>query len=324
MTSPPSLGSGVLPSSSPALLPSPSPSPHPGQQTEWDKKREEGKAASQANLWNKARDAYRAAWQIKQDWKVAANLGRAGAPAWQAPGRAAEHLTYAVREAPASLAQDAPAEWNALRDLLQTAQNKVGRLSITVEPAGAEVVVAGLPVGIAPLTGPVFVDSGTVAVDARAPGYVVGSVSVRAGARKEETVRLVLVLMPAAAPTPLAKPVESRVAGGMSSKRLAGIVIGGVGVAGLVSSAVTNALAMKEQGNILPGCKTAGQCSQDDLNAERRGKTLTIGTGVALGLGLAGAGAGAYFLVTSFTEKKSNASLSVTLEGTGMSVRGKF
>jgi hypothetical protein len=211
----------------------------PGQQTEWDKKREEGKAASQANLWNKARDAYRAAWQIKQDWKVAANLGRAELQLGKHRD-AAEHLAYAVREAPPSLAQDAPAEWNALRDLLQTAQNKVGRLSITVEPVGAEVVVAGLPVGIAPLSGPVFVDSGTVAVDARAPGYVVGSVSVNAGAGKEETVRLVLVLMPAAAPTPLAKPVESRAAGGMSGKRLAGIVIGGVGVAGLVSSAITN------------------------------------------------------------------------------------
>jgi hypothetical protein len=166
----------------------------PAQEAEWEKKRAEGKAAAQSFQWAKARDAYAKTWAIKQDWKLAANLGRAELNVGKHRD-AAEHLDYFMREAPPNLATETPDEWKELRDMLAKARVKVGALVITVEPAGAEVPVNGLPVGKAPLPGPVFVEPGAVVVEARADGYALGNASVKAVAGKEEAVRLVLTAM---------------------------------------------------------------------------------------------------------------------------------
>lgn len=164
----------------------------PVQQAEWDKRRAEGKAAAHFSQWAKALEAYQVAWAIKRDWQLAANLGRAELTLHKYRD-AAEHLSYVLREAPPSLATEAPAEWNDLRQMLRKARAKVGALIIIVEQPGAEVLVNGLIVGEAPLSALVFVDPGEVTVEARAKGFALGSVLIKAVAGREQGVSLALV-----------------------------------------------------------------------------------------------------------------------------------
>lgn len=281
----------------------------PAQQTELAKHRDEGKAASKANLWDKARDAYKAAWQLKRDWKTAANLGRAEFQLGKHRD-AAEHLTYAIREAPPSLAQEAPAEWNVLREMLQRARAKVGALNIAVEPAGAEVQVGGLPVGKAPLQAPVFVEPGQVAIDARAPGYAVGKVSVSAVGGEEESVKLVLAWD---------KSAERQ--GGMSRKRQAGFVAAGVGVAGLAVGTVTGIFALIKHHDAWK-CGALG-CNQSNYDAADAGKKLTAASTVAFALGLAGGGVATWLLWTTWP-RKSSVGLTILPGGGGLTVNSSF
>lgn len=294
----------------------------PSQQTEWDHQREEGKSASQAGQWQKARDAYHAAWQLKQDWKLAANLGRAEFQV----GRyrdAAEHLAYCIREAPPGLSREAPAEWNALRDLLQKARGKVEALAITVEPAGAEVVVGGVVVGRAPLRDPVFVEPGMVTIEARMAGYATGRVSLTAGAGKEEAVKLVL-----AAPVSVPVKVVEQPAGverpRVSGKQLAGFVAAGVGVVGLGIGGVTGIMALGKYGETWNGCsRSAAHCPQENTDAARAGTALTAASTTAFALGLVGAGVGTYLLWTTWP-RRGSVGLTTLPGGGGLTVTSAF
>lgn len=60
----------------------------------------------------------------------------------------------------------------ALDQSLAVIQDHLGRVEITGDPAGAEVLVNGRPVGKLPLTEAVRVSAGQVDIDLRAPGFV--------------------------------------------------------------------------------------------------------------------------------------------------------
>jgi hypothetical protein len=89
----------------------------------------------------------------------------------QALGRWADsdlHLTEAMKAK-----QDPWIQRNrpAIEDALNRAKANVGRVEITGEPAGAEVLVGGRSVGQVPLGAPIAVSAGTVDIELRAPGY---------------------------------------------------------------------------------------------------------------------------------------------------------
>ncbi len=58
----------------------------PAQRAEWERLRNEGKAAAQVSDWKKALKAYQGAWLIHKDWNLAANLGKGRAELGEAPG----------------------------------------------------------------------------------------------------------------------------------------------------------------------------------------------------------------------------------------------
>jgi hypothetical protein len=61
-----------------------------------------------------------------------------------------------------------------IEDSLKVAKRNVGRVEITGDPTGAEVLVNGRVVGRVPLTQPVKVIAGSVDIELRAPGYRAG------------------------------------------------------------------------------------------------------------------------------------------------------
>lgn len=276
----------------------------PAQHAEWEKKRDLGKAEKQRERWAKAREAYLGAWQIKKDWNLAANLGLVELKLGKHRD-AAEHLDYAVREAPPGLAAEAPDEWNKLRELQRKTLAKVGALAITVKPAGAEVLVNGLPVGKAPLSGPVFVEPGQAAVEARAEGFALGNASVRAFAGTPVAVKLVLVpvgkkgdLPPPAPPVVQPRPYKPFIIGGAAVAGL-GVILGGVfaGVSNGKSSASHELQGHKPPNKVFE-CDNGPECKAifDSLQGQRQTFAgLSISSFIAAGVG---AGVLTYGLVT--------------------------
>jgi len=107
---------------------------------------------------------------------------------------AASHLSFARRELPESHPADAPAK---LERWLAEVKLQVGTLQLEA-PTGAEVLVDGKTVGVAPIKGDVFVAPGTHTVAARANGAQVASEHVDIAKGGVQTVRL----LPQKADTP--------------------------------------------------------------------------------------------------------------------------
>jgi hypothetical protein len=97
---------------------------------------------------------------------------------------------------------------STLNAQLATAKSQIGELYIIGEPAGADVLVNGKPVGKLPLSGPVRLDKGRVDVQVRAPGYVGSSdtVTIAGGRREDRSYRLQREAVAVAPPPPVVAP----------------------------------------------------------------------------------------------------------------------
>jgi len=75
---------------------------------------------------------------------------------------------------------------------LEDAKRNIGELAISATPAGAEILVNGLPAGHAPLAAPVRVDKGRAEVQVRANGYVptTETVTIVGGKREQRSFAL--------------------------------------------------------------------------------------------------------------------------------------
>ena len=91
-----------------------------------------------------------------------------------------------------------------LKAQLATAKTQIGELYIVGEPAGAEVLVNGKPVGRLPLSAPIRLDKGRADVQVRAPGYVAStdSVVMVGGKREDRSYRLQREAVAVAPPPP--------------------------------------------------------------------------------------------------------------------------
>jgi len=123
---------------------------------------QEGNAAMKLHQWQRAYDAYLAAWRQRPHWQVAGSLGQVELKL-DKHRAAALHLAFFLREAK----DVAPEELKHVREWLEQARAKVGALTIKVEPAGSEILIDGLGVGQAPLGVEVFVEPGKHLVEAR-------------------------------------------------------------------------------------------------------------------------------------------------------------
>jgi len=119
--------------------------------------------------------SYRAAWDLKKSYDLAANLGNAEL-LLGLKRDAAEHYAYCLRTFAATGGKD---RREAAQKKFDEARKEVGALSIKVSPGGAEVLIDGKSVGRAPLKDEVYVDPGGRIVEARLVGYEQGKQSVQ-------------------------------------------------------------------------------------------------------------------------------------------------
>lgn len=168
--------------------PGPSNTASPGASDAAGELFDKGNAFYHQSRWAEAEVQFQRAWNLKQSFDVAANLGDCELQIGQ-NREAAEHLAFAVRAFPVS---GKPALLDRLRQRFAEARALTGALHIHVAVKGAEITVDGRAVGVAPLADEVFVDPGARVVEARLEGYDVGRANVTAakGATQEVTVIL--------------------------------------------------------------------------------------------------------------------------------------
>lgn len=141
-------------------------SPPAGAQAEKDATQilyNNGLNAAKQGDWEKAYEAFSAAWRVRQHPQIALNLGRAALKTSRY-GEAAEHLAFFLRETKAEVESQDRA---LVQELLIEAKQKVATLIVKVNRAGAEVVVDGQVMGQAPLSRDLYLDPGSHTVEAR-------------------------------------------------------------------------------------------------------------------------------------------------------------
>jgi hypothetical protein len=149
----------------------------------------EGMKAVATDKWDEALALFQRGWVLSKAFMLAANLANAEQHAGKFRD-AAEHMTFALAEAPPNLGDD---DRKSLEDVLAQARAKVGALIINVHTPGAVVSVNGEVVGTAPLSGVFFLDPGPAVVEARLNGYLGARLAKTAVAGQETPVDISLV-----------------------------------------------------------------------------------------------------------------------------------
>lgn len=258
----------------------------------------EGLKAAEAGRWDEARESFLRAWGARKHWQIAANLGRAEIML-KKHRDAAEHLTYFLRNAPRETSKE---ELSKARELLMEARANVAEVTITVDVSGSDVLVSGALVGRAPLSDPIFVDPGSVVIEARREGYSPSRRSVDAAAGSSHTVDLRLTPHGAAdrgAPSPVL----------MMSGIFASGALAGVGVASAVISRSKKAEAAQIHDRFQLSeaqCMEDGPCTRTRNAAREQYSTFAHASLFTLvGACAVGAGTAVYALTGSSSVKGS-------------------
>lgn len=248
----------------------------------------QGVDASKAGDWPKAYESFLAAWKIKEHYQIAANLGRAEIKIGKYRD-AAEHLSYFLREA--KDVKDADRE--AAQQMLNEAKGHTASIFVKVNRPGAEVLLDGKPVGLAPLSREFYLDPGSHTLEARLGEEKAEPVTVELAAGGSRQVGLTIRAKRAAGETgpeeagPTAPP-GPRAAGGDSEASGSGrkIVIGvGIGLtvlaAGAGAALGTMAIVKKNERDAVCGetCEPGKTSEFNEREREKRSfRSAAIGS----------------------------------------------
>jgi hypothetical protein len=155
-----------------------------------------GVEAYKAKRYEEARLAFEKAYETLPAIEVLRNLGAAEVRSGKS-ARGARHLARWLRESPKA----SPDDVRVVKELLESAENELGRCQVTVNEDGAEISIDGEAIGKSPLTFGVHVDPGPRRVTARKEGRSVER-TVTAVAGEETRVDLVLESSAKKAPVP--------------------------------------------------------------------------------------------------------------------------
>jgi hypothetical protein len=174
-------------------------------------------------------------------------------------------------------------------------------------PRAPEVMIDGEPVPATAIGVSGFVDPGAHVVRAEAPGFVPAesTFTVKEGERIEVRLALVaLAVTPTATATP---PPDDAGGGGWTSTQIAGLAVGGVGMAALGVSLATGVAYLGAESDVEAHCDDTGACDPEGLDAAESGETLGVVNTVTLFGGAALIAAGAVLFVTGRRDEASPA-----------------
>lgn len=249
-------------------------------------------------------------------------------------GRFAEayaELSRTVAEAGDLVATDR--RYEGARDLarrtLAEVEPRVAQLSVRVvdPPPGVTVHAGSTVLDRAALGVAIPFDPGEVAVVAEAPGFLPARQSVRLTPGGRASIELSLRRAPATASVaapPVTPPVGEpppRRGGGV---RVAGFVVGGLGVASLVTFGVLGGMASSQYDDLSRVCPVRA-CTAERVRQIDDGVGLTTGANVMLGVGIAAVAAGVVMIAVGGPKAVEPAAVAYVDPASGtVGVRGVF
>jgi hypothetical protein len=144
------------------------------------------------------------------------------------------------------------------------------------------------------------------------------SITVEPGAR--ESAPAPVVLAKPTPPPPAAPPPST------SGKRIAGFVLGSIGVAGLGAGAVTGVMALSKKSELEKECPNPMMCNSQGVAKASQGKTLSLVSTASLIAGGVAVGVGVILVVTGGNEEKpaTTVGLSPLPGGAAIGLGGSF
>jgi hypothetical protein len=187
--------------------------------------------------------------------------------------------------------------------------------------AGATVERNGIALGAPSLGVALPVDPGEHVLVVRAPDGSSASKTLRLAPGESRKVTLEIVARPKKRPRRRLPPRHRHASSPeSSSQRTAGVVLLGVGAAGLLASAVTAVLVLDEKSTVDENCGIGGDaaaCNAEGRAAAEDAQSLALASTIAFGIGVAGIGAGAaiYFSAPDPNAEHVGAGAGITLKG---------
>lgn len=210
---------------------------------------------------------------------------------------------------------------------------RVPRLTITLAPdapEGTSVTRDGKDVAGDELGAPLIVNPGRVIIVVTAPGREKVR-TVLSVAERDRRTFVADVGDPegdAGESAPRRRPENARSTAreprGGSSSRSTGLVLGGIGVAGLATGIVTALMANSKEDEASTRCPN-DQCTQDGFDAAQSGKTLNTISYIGWGIGIVGVATGGYLLfLTDPDESPAVVAATADANGASLVARGTF
>lgn len=183
-------------------------------------------------------------------------------------------------------------------------------------PEGTRIVRDGVELGSASQGTPLPVDPGEHVVVVSSPGRAERSFKLIVSEREIRALEVAPgePVVGAASGGPAPAVSHDTASKAKSRSPVLGYVLGGVGVAGLITGAVAGALVLQKKGIVDDHCDADKRCDDEGMDASKSGKALGIVTTVGLVTGVVGLGAGAY-LIVSAGSSGDGAAASVTWTG---------
>jgi hypothetical protein len=188
---------------------------------------------------------------------------------------------------------------------------RLARLTLRLSPdapAGTTVTKGGTTLDTTTLGRQVLTDPGKIEITVTAPGRVAKPTTLTLG--EGQTVEQVLTVGdPAPAPATPAAPSSPEPAVTPATTvtghpyRTLGLVLGGVGIAGLVVGSVAGILSLSDASTVKGHCNTSTwACDSQGVSAASNGNALATLSDISFVAGAVLAGVGAYFVLTSREE----------------------
>ncbi len=268
-----------------------------------DKLFKRGKKMFRARRYQESYQAYKSAWELRQSYDIAANLGNVELKL-NKYADAAKHLSFALDNLPPSLAEPTRSRAKKkLKERLASALEHVGAVKLAVSPEGAELAIDGQAVGKAPLAQKLYLEPGKHELVAQYEGYRSLTHQLEISAGSSETVRLELVpnqQAPTNGPIPV-KPGDDTAQDQADSGPILPLVIvgyvlaaGGIGAGiGLLvasGSKKNERLELIDQLGGSSACYNAGNPDCEEIENLNRSENTFKGVGIGMLVGGIAAG----------------------------------
>ncbi len=171
---------------------------------------------------------------------------------------------------------------------LDELSKKVGRVMVTTNVSGAEVLVDDVPMGQTPLSNPLLVNAGRRKLTATLSEHTPSSRVVDVAGGDESTVKLELVKLKADQDAPPPPPPPPPPPASAEIPLHAWIMLAGTG-AGLVATGIMGGLAISARGELDDALATVPGDAAAIENAQSKTQSFAIGTDVAGGITIAAA-----------------------------------